>query len=381
MSLTPEQIQYFEEHASDSLVPNFLAAYTIGLAFAYLLVGLRIYARKLGKAPFGHDDWLIIAALVPLSTYAIVGYIQLTFGEGRHVIFVTNLAGFIQGYVTAIVAYAICVVLTKLSILCFYCRIFFPTKQLYYISWGFGIFIVAYNLALIFVAAFQCIPLSSLWTGAPAKCIDTLPPYTALGIVNVVTDAGILALPIRYILKLRLSLTRRIQVCGIFLLGALVTVFGIVRVVTLAQAAPGDPSYNQAPSGYWSFAEIAIGIVAACLPTIAVLATRSYFTRVSTSVIHLVSLTFRRSRGSSGNNTRTSGNRDRETRRDENEFSQLSEVSLARGPSSDSRKYMHQGHGDVSTYVAGNLVERGESDLDHDPSGIIVKNEVVQTFH
>lgn len=181
MSLSPEEIEYFKEHESDSLQPSIIASNAAGLVLAYIFVGLRIWARKAGKTAFGHDDWLIIAALVPLSTYAIVGWLQIEFGEGKHIIFVTNTPGFIKGYVTCVVAYAICVVLTKLSILCFYCRIFFPIQRLYYISWGFGIFIVAYDLALIFVTAFECVPLSSMWTGAPGKCIDTLPPFTTLG--------------------------------------------------------------------------------------------------------------------------------------------------------------------------------------------------------
>lgn len=61
-------------------------------------------------------------------------------------------------------------------------------------------------------------------------------------IVNVLTDVGILALPIRYILPLQLTLARRIQVLGIFLLGSVVCVFGIVRVVVLARAPKADPS-------------------------------------------------------------------------------------------------------------------------------------------
>ncbi len=197
-----------------------------------------------------------------------------------------------------------------------------------------------------------------------------------VSIINVVTDVGILTLPIRHILLLRLSLTRRIQVCGIFLLGAVVCVFGIVRVAALAQAPEGDPRCkyrstfnvpsltlsldNQVWSGVWSFCEIAIGIVAACIPTLAVLATRSHLSRVSASVIHLVSLTFRRSHGSSSNDTRASRHSVRETRNDENEFAQLSEWSLARGTSGESKKPIHQVNGDASPFAAGSLTERGE---------------------
>jgi hypothetical protein len=181
MSLSQEQIDYFKKHATDDLRPNIIASNAAGLFLAYLSVAARVYARKVAKARFGWDDWLIIAALVPLSTYAIVGWIQTTFGEGRHIIFVTNRAGFIQGYVACIVAYALCVVLTKLSLLCLYCRIFSVFRNLQYISWVFGFFIVAYNLTLLVIAVVQCIPLSSMWTGKPGKCIETMPPYTALG--------------------------------------------------------------------------------------------------------------------------------------------------------------------------------------------------------
>lgn len=121
---------------------------------------------------------------------------------------------------------------------------------------------------------------------------------------------------------------------------------------------------NQVWSGVWSFCEIAIGIVAACLPTLAVLATKTHLSKVSASVIHLLSLTFRRSHGSSGSNTRASGHSVRENRSDENEYAQLSEWSLARAKSGDSRNPMHQGNSDVSPFVAGSLTERGERSED-----------------
>ncbi|XXG94395.1 hypothetical protein Hte_000650 [Hypoxylon texense] len=361
MSLSPEQIEYFQEHASDNLGPPLVASNAAGLVLAYVFVGLRVWARRAGEAPFGRDDWLIAAALAPLTAYAVVAWIQVSFGEGRHILFVTNPAGFVQAYVASIVAYALCVVLTKVSVLCFYCRIFSPLRRLFYAAWGFGVLVVAYNLALIFVSAFECIPLSSEWTGQPGKCIWTIPVHAILGIVNIVTDVGILALPIRHVLLLRLTVTQRIQVCGIFLLGGVVCVFSIVRVVALAEAADGDPSYNLVWSGVWSFCEIAIGIVAACLPTLAILATK-----ISASVIRLVSLTFHSSsRGdSSGSNTKVSRHSVRETRSDDNEYVQLSEWSLPRGKSSDSRNTMHQRSDNVSPFIAGSPTERGERGVD-----------------
>lgn len=66
--------------------------------------------------------------------------------------------------------------LTKISILLYYHRLF----QSVTLSWVIGAVVVAYNLAVIFVAAFECIPLSSMWTGQPGKCIATKVPFTIL---------------------------------------------------------------------------------------------------------------------------------------------------------------------------------------------------------
>jgi len=73
--------------------------------------------------------------------------------------------------------------LTKISVLLFYHRIF-PVKWLTVVSYIVGALVISYNLAVIFVAAFQCIPLSSLWTGKPGQCINVTPPFLALAYVK-----------------------------------------------------------------------------------------------------------------------------------------------------------------------------------------------------
>lgn len=79
----------------------------------------------------------------------------------------------------SIVCYAWAVMFTKCSILLYYRRIF-KVEWLHWASLVMGAIVVAYNIALIFVAGFECIPLSSLWTGKPGNCINTTPPYTTL---------------------------------------------------------------------------------------------------------------------------------------------------------------------------------------------------------
>ncbi|KAB8259684.1 hypothetical protein BDV32DRAFT_123937 [Aspergillus pseudonomiae] len=267
-SLTPEEIAYYQAHADDDLRPNQIAADVVGIVLTVTAVAARVLARFRSKAGFGWDDYLISVALMGQLSYAVLMFMSVINGEGQHIIFVKNQKLFVQEYVAAIISYSITVMLTKISILFLYHR-FFPMKWLLLIAYVVGAIVVAYNLAVIFVAAFQCIPLSALWTGQSEKCINTAPPFTALAIVNVVTDIAILAIPVTPVLGLHMNTSRKVQVLTIFLLGGIVCIFGIIRTVAISNMKPVDPSYNAVNSGLWSYIEISVGILAACLPTLA----------------------------------------------------------------------------------------------------------------
>ncbi|OJJ07027.1 hypothetical protein ASPVEDRAFT_88293 [Aspergillus versicolor CBS 583.65] len=267
MSLTPEEIAYYEANASDDLRPNQIAACTCGIAFAVSAVVARMISRRRSRVKLGWDDYTICVALMGQLTYACLMALNVANGEGLHIIFLKDMRLFAQVYVGAIICYSITIMLTKISILIFYHRIF-PVKWLTAVSYAMGVLVISYNLALIFVAAFQCIPLSSLWTGKPAQCINVSPPFLTLAIVNVVTDFAILALPIQPVLGLKMRTGRKIQVLSIFLLGGIVCIFGVIRCVALSTMKNTDLSYNAVYSGIWSYTEISVGIVAACMPTL-----------------------------------------------------------------------------------------------------------------
>jgi len=110
--------------------------------------------------------------------------------------------------------------------------------------------------------------------------------------------------------------------------------------------------------------------VAACLPTLAVFATKSHFSKIQASAIHLLSITFRRSRGSSRSNTRSTHTTN-DSRGQEGDYSQLSEWSPPRTAAGE--------NGTVTPFVASNAVERGEKS-EENLNGIKVENEVTQTI-
>ena len=122
------------------------------------------------------------------------------YGEGKHIIFLTNPAGFVkvsgwpsqepsilqsnansfQIYVGGVVVYSFTVIFIKLSVLYLYHRIF-PSRRLMIAARFISALVVAYNAALIVFAFLQCVPLSKLWTGKPeGRCVPTKPAYVTL---------------------------------------------------------------------------------------------------------------------------------------------------------------------------------------------------------
>ena len=60
---------------------------------------------------------------------------------------------------------------------------------------------------------------------------------------------------------------RKYSVLGIFLLGSIVCIFGVVRCTVVGQANTIDPTWSNVNGGIWSALELSVGIVCACLPT------------------------------------------------------------------------------------------------------------------
>jgi hypothetical protein len=97
----------------------------------------------------------------------------------------------------------------KASILLLYHRIFPQLWMKRALLW-LGFFILACSIAQIFADIFQCIPVGSLW-GAHRKqyCINFPLLIKIFGVINILTDVAILALPMPSLWKLKLSESKK----------------------------------------------------------------------------------------------------------------------------------------------------------------------------
>ncbi|KAK1145216.1 hypothetical protein N8T08_004368 [Aspergillus melleus] len=174
-------------------------------------VALRVIARvKVQHAPIAADDWFIFAAMLPVMATLVCTVLD-------------NVIAVVQVLFAYVLIYVFTIPLIKMSIICFYRRIF---------------------------------------------------------VANVVTDVIILLVPIPLIWKLQMRTTLKVMISSIFILGGFVCIASLVRIyfMTFLKSSV-DITWIMGDVFIWSSVEPCVGILCACLPTIRPLL-RSAFRRL-----------------------------------------------------------------------------------------------------
>ncbi|OAA67983.1 hypothetical protein SPI_00178 [Niveomyces insectorum RCEF 264] len=252
-------------------------------ALALVVVGLRTYSRVTTKQ-FGIDDALIILAMA-LSigeTSATYMFMKTNF-IGIHIADVpptwdTVYAGIWNFAVQ--VLYNPILALVKTSMLLFLLKLGGHKPG---IRWSIHV-LNALNLSLMvaifLVVIFQCKPIAYNWdvTIPGGKCIQQGVFYLATAALTIFTDVLNLALPFWVFLDLKMPVRIKVALLFVFLLGAIVTVVGVVRLDFIYKgffgAPAADPTYTL---GFCTSAiETNLAIICASAPSLRGLV-RSWF--------------------------------------------------------------------------------------------------------
>ena len=112
----------------------------------------------------------------------------------------------------------------KVSILCFYLRIFpkrIFRRTVYVVMAGNAL----YGTAFILLSLFQCTPASGAWTNwegsVQAKCMDANALAWASAAVNIFFDFVILILPLPELMRLVMPCEQKMRILLVFGLGSL----------------------------------------------------------------------------------------------------------------------------------------------------------------
>lgn len=261
---------YWRAHHSDNKRTEIVAPTAIFIAIAYLAVFFRYKSRRVARLRLGVDDWWIGLGLISTTCYVMVYYLSMIYGTGRHMVFIEDPKAWVIITMSTQVLYIISLCNIKISILFFYDRIFGAPKPTFrYVLLAMGCFVIAYGVAGVLGSILQCVPTSSNswkpYSNSTSLCIHYSLVFI-MGVVNVVTDVGILSLPIPLVWSLRMSKSRRWQVVAVFSLGGLVCIMSIIRLHFLRPRS-WDASYDLVTATTLSAIECCVGILSACLPT------------------------------------------------------------------------------------------------------------------
>ncbi|KAL7619386.1 hypothetical protein AAE478_009925 [Parahypoxylon ruwenzoriense] len=255
------------------------------IALAVVSVVLRFYTRIFTRVGLGPDDWLILVSVITTLLVAVLILWGNTVSPaGPWVsevsdplyVYTTQDLLYLQLSFSSSVLYFTISGTAKLGILSMYLRLFSSSSRFRARLLLAGLLVLAWWVGCTVAALVECAPLERELKGPatyPVFCYFNFNVFwLASGLCEIVLDILILALPVSFVLRMRLSPQQKVTVSGIFLLGAFVIITGILK--TALGYAPGSRTPSYANTEVWAAVHAGMSIVCASLPIFRPLATR-----------------------------------------------------------------------------------------------------------
>ncbi|KAI1144247.1 hypothetical protein F5Y05DRAFT_364115 [Hypoxylon sp. FL0543] len=265
---TEEQIQYMKEHIDDTRVPAIHISNGICIGAATLSVALRFFSRRVGRLGLGKDDYCLFLGYVMYICYAISFGFSTRYGQGRHMLLLTNVRAFAISNILDMSFYTWGMACIKFSILFLYYRIF-RTARFRKALFVIGAIVTAWALQAFFLSIFNCYPIEIAWDhDIKGTCIDYGKVTLITGILNVIIDFILLAAPMPLLWKLQMPKRKKILLSCVFAAGCVACVVSIARLFYAREVVVSyDASWDNVTAGILSGLEMCTGIVACCAMT------------------------------------------------------------------------------------------------------------------
>jgi hypothetical protein len=174
--------------------------------------------------------------------------------------------------------YNLAQIVTKMSFLLQYRRIFQEGGRTRRVCIALLIFLACWGVTQEVLVAFACVPTSLFIPSQVPICINSLMVYYLTSVMNIVTDFIVFTVPLPAIRSLHLPHRQKLLVTGIFCLGFFTCIISIVRLFFLHLTINTvDPTWDNVPSAWLSVVELNCGILCASLPPLRALLRRLHF--------------------------------------------------------------------------------------------------------
>ncbi|KAF6809057.1 integral membrane [Colletotrichum sojae] len=243
--------------------------------FSTIIVGLRLWTRTFIRQ-LGIDDW---AALVTLRRGLFTNYsfrlLVVRYGLGKHVwtLPLEDRILYQRSFWVTSVFYINALAAAKLTFLFQYRRVL-GVSRMRNVYNALIALIVIWAIAGDVFLCFSCIPLEGFWDPrVKVKCVPNAHyGWVFSALFNILTDIIIFILPIPIIRKLKLPVSQKAFLIGIFSIGFLTVAISCVRMKYLNNRP--DTTWENLDQALWSLAELTSAITCACLATLRPLVTR-----------------------------------------------------------------------------------------------------------
>ncbi|KAF2714584.1 hypothetical protein K504DRAFT_478026 [Pleomassaria siparia CBS 279.74] len=251
---------------------SIIAASSVSMFLATLLVALRLMSKRMSVG-IDHSDYCIVLGLV-FNTALHIDCILMVIhgGYGFHTLEIFSRFGpdtatfFFKGIMAFAMIWNATVCFSKLSVLLMYTALI-PVQSMIRWAQGIGLFIIMWNISNIFGAFLICRPLARNWdVTVPGTCGSQPKFYFSMGIMNIIADVALIALPMPYLYKLRMSMQKKLVAMGMLSIGVITWVIAIYRQTTLADVNFEDMTHSGVLTTILSGLEPSVAIALACVP-------------------------------------------------------------------------------------------------------------------
>jgi len=252
------------------------------LAGVFVLVRI-VYKIVYMRSDLGLDDWFVTGSMAAAAaTAAVTAHGIAPNGVGRDIWTLTGdqITNAIRFFFIEALIYFFKCMLIKLSLICFFMRIF-TSRGTRNLLWATFIFTVLWGFTFVMATIFECKPISYFWDQwdglHEGHCVSSDAIAWANAAINIALDFWILAIPLYQLHGLQLHWKKKVSVGLMFSVGLFVTIVSILRLQSLVNFTK---TMNRTWEFYhvclWSTIEICVGIICACLPTVRLLLVRIF---------------------------------------------------------------------------------------------------------
>ena len=199
------------------------------MIFAGLFVIIRFGYKLYANLDLWIDDWLILATTVvaiPCAVLNVAGLAKYGMGRDMWTLPLEDISTVLKFFFITAVLYFVATTLVKMSIISFYLRIF-PQRTTQLFLWATFGFTGVWGIMFVFIAIFQCRPISYFWTSfwsdkdglEGGTCLDANAIALSHAVINIVLDFWIMAIPLWKLRKLQLHWKKKVGVALMFSVG------------------------------------------------------------------------------------------------------------------------------------------------------------------